>query len=229
MARLLVYDAYENKVYTYSSLNENDPMPYSTGTTLTVREFRGRSNSPVLWTTIAAMEAWNLTRRKYGRGIPVGYAFRRIWEGGHGTRSQHYAGVALDVGQSLTQSRRTAIYRAARSTGAWGYVEPLSQTPTWVHFDRRYGTPACSGTTSGYPTCRRGDKNTYVLILQDALNALGYSTKTLDGAFGQNTYAALRAAQRSFSLTADGVCGCNSWKKISTAVLGVGRTRTTID
>ena len=141
MARLLVYDAYENKVYTYSSLSENDPMPYSTGTTLTVREFRGRSNSPVLWTTIAAMEAWNLTRRKYGKGIPVGYAFRRIWEGGHGTRSQHYAGVSFDVGQRLSQTQRTAIYRAARSTGAWGYVEPLSQTPTWVHFDRRYGTP----------------------------------------------------------------------------------------
>ncbi len=129
MARLLVYDAYENKVYTYSSLRENDPMPYSTGRTLTVREFRGKSNSPVLWTTIAAMEAWNLTRRKYGRGIPVGYAFRRIWEGGHGTRSQHYAGVAFDVGQSLSQTQRTAIYNAARSTGAWGYVEPLSQTP----------------------------------------------------------------------------------------------------
>lgn len=27
MARLLVYDAYENKVYTYSNLRENDPMP----------------------------------------------------------------------------------------------------------------------------------------------------------------------------------------------------------
>ena len=51
MARLLVYDAYENKVYTYSNLRENDPMPYSTGRTLTVREFRGKSNSPVLWTT----------------------------------------------------------------------------------------------------------------------------------------------------------------------------------
>ena len=157
MARLLVYDAYENKVYTYSSLSENDPMPYSTGTTLTVREFRGRSNSPVLWTTIAAMEAWNLTRRKYGRGIPVGYAFRRIWEGGHGTRSQHYAGVSFDVGQRLSQTQRAAIYRAARSTGAWGYVEPLSQTPTWVHLDRRYGTPACSGTTAGYPTLRSGE------------------------------------------------------------------------
>ena len=53
MARLLVYDAYENKVYTYANLRENDPMPYSTGTTLRVREFRGKSGSPVLWTTIA--------------------------------------------------------------------------------------------------------------------------------------------------------------------------------
>ena len=72
MARLLIYDAYENKVYTYNSLNENDPMPYSTERTLTLREFRGKSGSPVLWTTIAAMEAWNLTRRKYGKGTRWG-------------------------------------------------------------------------------------------------------------------------------------------------------------
>ena len=110
MARLLIYDAYENKVYTYANLNENDPMPYSTLTTLRLREFRGKSASPTLWTTIAAMEAWNLTRRKYGSGIPVGYAFRRIWEGGHGTRSQHYAGVSFDVGQTLSQRQRTAIF-----------------------------------------------------------------------------------------------------------------------
>ena len=204
-------------------------MPYSTGTTLRVREFRGSSKSNVLWTTTAAMEAWNLTRRTYGSGIPVGYAFRRIWEGGHGTRSQHYAGVAFDVGQSLTQSRRTAIYKAARSTGAWGYVEPLSQTPTWVHFDRRYGTPACSGTTAGYPTLRRGSRSTYVLILQDALNALGYSTNTLDGIFGKATENALKACQRRFSLTADGVCGCASWRKMAEATVGIGKTATVID
>ena len=66
MARLLIYDAYENKVYTYADLNENDPMPYSTGTTLRVREFRGKSASRTLWTTIAAMEAWNLTASRWG-------------------------------------------------------------------------------------------------------------------------------------------------------------------
>ena len=184
MARLLIYDAYENKVYTYANLNENDPMPYSTGTTLRVREFRGKSASPTLWTTIAAMEAWNLTRRKYGKGIPVGYAFRRIWEGGHGTRSQHYAGVSFDVGQSLTQTARTAIYNAARGTGAWGYVEPLSQTPTWVHMDRRYGTPACSGTTAGYPTLRRGSRGCYVMDITGYAQSLWNSYQSAKAELG---------------------------------------------
>lgn len=228
MARLFVYDAFSNTLQRYT-LNENDAMPYSYGTTLTVREFRGASAANVLWTTVAAMEAWNLTRRGYGSGIPVGYAFRRIWEGGHSTTSQHYAGVSFDVGQTSTAANRRRIYDAAVATGAWGYVEPLSLTPTWVHFDRRYGTPSCPNTTSGYPTLRRGDRNTYVLVLQDALNALGYSTRTLDGVFGNNTYNALRACQTAFGLTADGVCGCNSWRRITSAAVGIGRTSTVID
>ena len=155
MAKIFVYDAYTNRMLTYN-LTENDVMPYAYGTSLRVKEFRGSSNSAVLWTTTAAMEAWNLTRRSYGKGIYVGYAFKRIWEGGHGTRSQHYAGVAFDVGQNTTAAARRQIWNAASKTGAWGYVEPLSMTPTWVHFDRRYGVPACNGTTAGYPTLRRG-------------------------------------------------------------------------
>lgn len=228
MAKIFVYDSYTNKFYTYTR-NENDPMPYSSGTTLRVREFRGSSKSSVLWTTVAAMEAWNLTRRNYGSSIPVGYAFKRIWEGGHGTTSQHYAGVAFDVGQSLSSSARKKIYDTAMATGAWGYVEPLSMTPTWVHFDRRYGKPACPNTTAGYPTVRRGSRNTYVLILQDALNALGYPSGSLDGVFGSATESALKAIQKDFSLTADGVCGCNSWKKIASAAVGIGRTSTVVD
>lgn len=228
MAKLFVYDAFNNRFYTYN-LNENDPMPYSYDSTLKLREFRGSSGANVLWTTTAAMEAWNLTRRTYGKSIPVGYAFKRIWEGGHGTTSQHYAGVAFDVGQSSGADARKAIYNAAVATKAWGYVEPLSMTPTWVHFDRRYGKPACAKTTAGYPTVRRGSRNTYVLVLQDALNALGYTTGTLDGVFGARTETALKGVQRRFGLTADGVCGCSSWKKITEAVVGIGRTSTVID
>ena len=75
MPKVYVYDSYDNEFFRYS-LSENDPMPDSADTTLRVREFRGSSKANVLWTTTAAMEAWDLTRRTYGSGIPVGYSFQ---------------------------------------------------------------------------------------------------------------------------------------------------------
>lgn len=227
MAKVFVYDQARNRMLRYD-LSESDPMPYASNGTLRVREFRGSSRSTVLWTTTRAMEAWNLTRNRYGSPISVGYAFKRIWEGGHGTTSQHYAGVAFDCGQNSGSAARTRLYNAARATGAWGYVEPQSLTPTWVHFDRRYGTPACGGS-SGYPTLRQGSISTYVLICQDALNALGYNAGSLDGKFGSATAAALRQFQRNVSLSADGVCGCSTWTRLANAAKGIGRTSTVRD
>ena len=57
---------------------------------------------------------------------------------GHGNQSQHYAGVAFDVGQRLTQAQRTRLWNSANNSGVWYYVEPISLTPTWVHFDKRF-------------------------------------------------------------------------------------------
>lgn len=227
MTKILVYDEADNKMITLYR-DEDSPMPYSYARTLLVSEFRGSSRSPLLYTTTRAMEAWNATRRTYGSAIPVGYAFKRIWEGGHGQQSQHYAGVSFDVGQALTQTQRNQIHRVATNLGVWGYVEPLSMTPTWVHFDRRYGVGACN-PGSGYPLVRMGHTSTYVLILQDALNALGYSTKYLDGIFGYQTQSALSDYQRNNGLTPDGICGCNTWRKIVSMVVGIGRTPTVID
>ncbi|MDE6475551.1 MAG: peptidoglycan-binding protein [Erysipelotrichaceae bacterium] len=225
MAKIFVYNVYTNAVEVFYR-NEDDPMPYSYGRTMLVKEFRGSSRSSVLWTTNAAMEAWNATRREYGNPIPFRYAFKRIWEGGHGKQSQHYAGVAFDVGQSLTQAQRNRIWQVAKNLGVWVYVEPQNMTPTWVHFDKRIGPPACS---AGYPVVRNGSRGIYVLVLQDALNALGYSTKTLDGFFGPNTRNALIAYQRNNGLSADGICGCASWTRITSEVVGIGRTPTVID
>ena len=225
MAKVILYDVYTNQLQTYE-LGENDPMPYSYGRTMLVREFRGSSRSNVLWTTNAAMEAWNATRRTYDAPIPFRYAFKRIWEGGHGRQSQHYAGVAFDVGQALSQTQRNRIWNIANDLGVWVYVEPLSLTPTWVHFDKRYGTPACS---AGYPVLRDGNRGVYVLILQDALNALGYTTYTLDGIFGNNTRNAVISYQQDNGLQADGVVGCATWTRIVSEVVGIGRTSTVID
>ena len=225
MTKVIVYDENENSLLTYY-LNESDSMPYSYDKTLTLSEFRGSSKSNLLYTTTRAMEAWNLTRREFNAPIYVGYAFKRIYEGGHGLQSQHYAGVAFDCGQTMTSSQRLKLYNTAKNANVWGYVEPISMTPTWVHMDRRYGKSACS---AGYPTLKRGAKGVYVIILQDALNTLGYVCGPIDGIFGVNTQNQVKAFQNSNGLGSDGIVGCNTWKKLCGEVVGIGRSETTLD
>jgi len=228
MAKILVLNINTNAIETFF-LNEGDPMPYNIGGTLRVREFRGTSRSPTLWTNTGTMEAWNTTRRLYGSGIPVGAAFKRPWEGGHTEQSQHYAGVSFDVGQASrgwNNTQRANLRRIAINSGVWRFVEPVSLTPTWVHFDRRQLPSACS---AGYPVLRVGSRSTYVLVLQDGLNTLGFRTGGLTGTFGPLTNEAVLGFQRSRGLVADGVVGCRTWRTLQGAVVGKGRTSTTID
>ena len=221
MAKVLIYNNDENKMETFER-KETDAMPYITGRSMTVGEFRGSSKSNVLWSDKTTMETWTAFRRYYGDPIFIGYAFKRIWEGGHGKQSQHYAGVSFDTGQNLSTSGRNRLHSAAVSFGRWTYVEPKSLTPTWVHFDKRYGTPACS--SGGYPVRRKGDKGIYVLVLQDALNALGFSTRTLDGIFGDWTLNAVRQFQTDSGLTSDGIVGCGTWRSLTDKAVKIGRT-----
>ena len=144
-----------------------------------------------------------------------------------GNQSQHYAGVAFDVGQTLSQTRRRALWNSANSSGVWSYVEPISATPTWVHWDKRFGRPACS--SGGYPLLRRGSISNYVCIAQDDLNTLGFPTGGLDGIFGARTDEAVRNYQRQAGLTVDGIVGCNTWRALQNAVVGRGPTSTTIN
>ena len=74
-----------------------------------------------------------------------------------------------------------------------------------------------------------GIKGVYVLIAQDDLNTLGYSTGGLDGIFGNRTQNAVIRYQRSRGLTADGIIGCNTWRALQDEVVGSGKTNTTID
>ena len=140
--------------------------------------------------------------------------------------SQHYAGVSFDVGQRLTASQRRTIHSIASGLGVWGYVEPLSLTPTWVHIDRRYGTAACS---TGYMKLQLNSRGVYVLVLQDCLNTLGYATAGLDGIFGAATKRRVINFQGDYNLARDGICGCQTWTKISSLVKGNGRSTTTVN
>lgn len=219
--KILVYNKDTNRMETYNR-ELSQRMPYNTNSTLTVREFRGVSNSNILWTDKRCMQAWNSFRYLYGRGIYVGYAFRRPWEGGHGILSQHYAGVAFDVGQNLSTVQRNAMRNLAISSNIWNYVEPAEDTPRWVHFDERW-------TISGYPLTRRGARGIYVCILQDGLTTLGYNTGGLDGVFGTRTESSVREYQNRKNIGVDGIVGNVTWRNLMEDVVGKGKTNTTIN
>lgn len=226
MATIKVFNNDENRMETYYR-GENEAMPYNTGNTLRVSEFRGSSKSDILWTEKRAMQAWNSFRFMYGRPISVGFAFKRPYEGGHGQQSQHYAGVAFDVGQNLNNTQRAEMRNLAYNSGLWGYVEPVSISPTWVHFDRRRGTPTCA--SGGYPLLRQGSVGSYVLVLQDSLNRLGYSTGGLDGIFGSATTNAVKAYQTKRGLVSDGIVGCATWSNLMSQVVGNYAQLTPVD
>jgi len=225
MVKVIVYNTNTNKLETYYR-NKSQQMPYIRNKFLSVKEFLGSSKSNTIWTTKQAMEAFNTTRSHWGKPIYVGYVFKRIYEGGHSYQSQHYAGVSFDVAQNLSNSQRKKLHALAQKLRVWGFVEPLSMTPSWVHFDRRYGTPACS---AGFPLLKYGSRGVYVLILQDALNTLGYKTGGLDGIFGSKTRTAIANYQRRYGLTMSYTANCETWTSITRRVRGIGRTNTTID
>lgn len=220
MAKILVYNNNTNRMETYYR-GESEAMPYNSNRTLKVGEFRGSSNSGLLWTDRRAMQAWNSFRYIYGRPIYVGFAFKRPWEGGHGTFSQHYAGVAFDVGQNLTDAQRNEMRNLAISSGIWNFVEPANLTPRWVHFDERQ-------VVTRYPLLRSGSRGVYVCILQDALTTLGYDTGGLDGVFGTKTRSSVISYQSKNGLSQDGIVGNLTWNKIMPDVVGKGASSTTV-
>ncbi|MGN1299552.1 MAG: peptidoglycan-binding protein [Candidatus Scatovivens sp.] len=221
MAKILIYNNYSNRMETYNrSLTQ--AMPYNSNRTLTVNEFRGSSKSNILWTDVQTMESWNSFRYIYGRPIYVGFAFKRPWEGGHGTLSQHYAGVAFDVGQNLTSEGRAYMRNLAVSSRIWSYVEPAADTPRWVHFDDRW-------VASGYPLTRLGSRGNYVCIAQDALINLGYNTGGLDGVFGNRTYNSVKSFQSKNGLSADGILGPITWRALMNQTVGSGSNSNTIN
>ena len=77
-------------------------------------------------------------------------------------------------------------------------------------------TPSPSPTPGSTPsrTLRYGYTGEDVKLLQNRLIELGYLKGTADGTFGTTTQAAVKAFQKANGLTADGVAGTNTYKKL---------------
>ena len=76
---------------------------------------------------------------------------------------------------------------------------------------------------------RMGDSGSAVKDLQTKLKKLGYYDGTVDSTFGSGTYTAVRAFQKKYNLTADGVAGSETLKKLDTAYKNADSNTSTDD
>jgi peptidoglycan hydrolase-like protein with peptidoglycan-binding domain len=80
--------------------------------------------------------------------------------------------------------------------------------------------------TAGRPVLRQGNTGQWVSTLQTVLSGAGFAT-AVDGDFGPATAAALVSAQSAWGLSADGVCGPQTWAKIDAIIAYVSATQQT--
>lgn len=146
-----------------------------------------------------ANSQWNKTRFSESgeiSGLPrnkVCLVFRKDSDG-----KMHHVGVYMGDG-SVIHARGHA----------YGVVHQQLEDVTFTH----YGIP--SGLYDNvFPTVRKGNSGEYVTILQQALNSAGISIET-DGKFGKNTETAVKTFQGQHGLTADGICGKNTWAALA--------------
>ena len=91
--------------------------------------------------------------------------------------------------------------------------EPLSKKVT--HWAIPKGLNGNVPTTDK-PTLRRGSSGEYVTLLQTKLIQRGYDLTPYgaDGKYGAKTETAVKAFQKDAGLSADGICGRNTWSAL---------------
>ena len=238
-----------NRMETFRR-ESNQPMPYNVivdgKPTLTVKQFRGGSVARTLYTNRTAMETWNKFYVRWQseayppfvrEGINIEAAFRRFWERAsdpndvarnhpvndqlHGDFSQHYAGLAFDVGhgQGIMHSEfRKIALREKNLIGQVGWRQ-IYAGGNFVHMDAGLHRDYRRMRIKGYPNQQLGDIGVYVFIIQDAMRHQGLCA-TWSGEFDIPTHTAVRQFQQTHNLTVDGIIGQQTWHMIHSRVHG---------
>lgn len=128
-------------------------------------------------------------------------------------------------------------YAVEARAAKYGVVKTAVKDRTWTHWAALPGVltgeevtipplpakPETEQETAEQPTeagviqmntLRNGSRGTQVKVLQFLLNEKGYDCGEADGIFGKKTLQAVKAYQKAKGLTADGICGKNTWTKI---------------
>lgn len=178
-------------------------VPYLDYTFLTVEQLVLSCRTDIIWIDRRTLEAYDQSCSLFGKQLNIGTAFRRLGEAKTAS-CPHYGGTALDFASKLPLDEQLLLRNALIRSGNFDYVQPCYLSPLWIHGE----CPRFS-----YPFLREGMVNTFVFLLQDALNlACSQNAVMLDGYYSKSTAQAVKAFQLRQSCDITGETDALTWR-----------------
>lgn len=172
--------------------------------------------------------------KKAGMKMPPGaWMYTTTKVNGKPTNKHGHIGIVAPDGEWVIEAQGTikGVTRTKVSDSKWTHwglgkgmefefipgQEPVESKPVVTKPVEEPAKPATNTKNKyskiNYPTIRRGAKGDLVAQLQTFLSKDG-STLAIDGIFGPGTQSAVRAFQKRYGLTIDGIVGPQTWGKL---------------
>lgn len=169
--------------------------------------------------------------------ISIADALTSPWKHGEDAIQSYTEKFKMDISATVAELKKVAKEHEqimndieAQGSKAVGTVSQNEKTYTNANNEKQsQSSKNASGTVSGLSgNIQYGHSGDNVKKLQKALNALGFNCGSVDGVFGDKTYAAVLAFQKSSkfggAIAADGIVGPNTKKKFKVAGYAGGTT-----
>lgn len=198
-------------------------------TAITIIKNGGYATDPQYVTKIMnIIEKWNLTQyddltatdgnSETPQDTTVLYRVRKTWK-----NAESQLGAFKTLENAIALCNQYIGYKVFDQNGAKVHASTAKDsnaTNDWVErLQKAIGATqdniAGKETLSKCPTLRRGNRGNITKLMQERLVANGINVGTsVDGIFGDKTYAGVKKYQKVKSLTDDGIVGKNTWKKL---------------
>ena len=123
-------------------------------------------------------------------------------------------GHAYGVVKTANKDRSWTHWAALPGVLSGEVVNNTTPAPKAPESPKEVETATAEAGVMTMRTLRSNSKGTQVKVLQWLLNQSGYNAGTVDGVFGKNTRAAVKAYQQAKGLTVDGIVGKKTWSKL---------------
>lgn len=171
---------------------------------LTVSDFLYLANTDIAWTHRGALDALDALCERFGEPFSVDVAFRPVGRCARMEDAQHFAGLAFEIGRTLSPARRTELYHAALRSGLF-----LQVSPPYLS-----GLSVRVATARDLPPLSAGDVGVHVFMLQSALLYAGFLRGALTGRYCAQTTRDVRRMQVACALEATGVMRGADWRAL---------------